>query len=683
MKRFNSRLAPLCLIACAAMVGAQTPPLRGGQHTPNMPNTDLATVAEVVGAAIGRTFIPDPRVRASISLVVPAGTPPWNSQQMYANFLAVLAQIGFSVVPAGGTTLKIVPEANARTLPGNDLPAGGALAPDDVVTDVLEVKNVSVQQVSQVLRQFMGQAGQIQPVPGTPFIIITDRFANVARLKKILARVDQSPSISDQMIPLQNALASEVVKVLTPLLQGQPADAASGAVAPKVQADDRTNKIIITGDAAQRLRIIALIEELDAPVSTGSGMEVVELRYAKAEELATTLTNFVNGTTSTGSSGGGGAAGGAPAAPSVAANADRSTKITAHEATNKLIITAAPRTLVVLKNIISALDVPPDQVLIEAIVAELTDSQAADLGVNWAVFSSDSNTNVPISGFISPVAGASIANAAAAVIDVEATIASGGLPQGATFGVGNVKDTGVSFAAMLRALNTDANNNIVSLPKVTATNNQEAEMKSGQQVPFVTGQYTNTGAGGNGGNNGAVNPFTTVNREDVGTTLKVTPQIIAGNDEVILKIELTSSELTRDSGDANSRITNTRSVKTNVRVRSGGMIVLGGMIKNNSQTSETRVPLLSRIPFFGELFRTRGGSHAKTNMMVFIQPKILRDAIQANAETAILYNGVRDDQQKQGSKKEPVRVLPKGAGPMLPEMPSPPPAVTPTSPARP
>jgi general secretion pathway protein D len=677
MKRFNSRLAPLCLLACAAMVGAQTAP-RPGFYTPNFQNQDIATVADAVGAAIGKTFIPDPRVRANISMSIPTGAPQLSAQQFYNMFLAVLAQNGFSVVPAGGNTLKIVPEQNARSMPGNDLPTGGNLAPDDVVTEVLEVKNISVNSAAQTLRQFMSQgAGQIAPMPGTPYMIVTDRAANVARIRKLLARVDQSPSISDQVVPLQNALASEVVKSLTPLLQAQPADAASGTAPPKVQADDRTSIIIVSGDAAQRLRITALIEAFDAPVSAGSGVEVVELKYALATDLATTLTAYVNGTSAT-ATGGAGAAGGA-AAPSIAANADRSTKITAHEATNKLIITAAPRSLVILKDIIAALDIPPDQVLIEAIVAELTDTQAADLGVNWAVFSNDSNTSVPISGFISPVAGASIVNAAAAVIDVEATIAAGGLPQGATFGVGNIKDTGVSFAAMLRAINTDANNNIVSLPKVTATNNQEAEMKSGQQVPFVTGQYTNTGAT-NGGSS-TVNPFTTVNREDVGTTLKVTPQIIADNDEVILKIDLVSSELTRDSGDAGSRITNTRSVKTNVRVRSGGMIVIGGMIKNNSQKSETRVPLLSRIPFFGELFRTRGGNQQKTNMMVFIQPKILRDAIQANAETAILYNGVRDGQQVQGARKELIPVLPRNSTPILPEMPPVPPAVTPTAPA--
>lgn len=687
MKRSIPRLAPLCLLLCAMMVGAQTTtPRPGGQITPDFRNQDIAIVAEAVGAAIGITFLPDPRVRANVSLTLPTGARPLTNQQFYAMFLSMLGQNGFVAVPAGNNTMKIVPEQNARTMPGNDLPTRTNLAPDEIVTDVLETKNVNGLQVSTVLRSFISQAGQIVPVPGTNSMIITDRAGNVARLKALLARVDQSSNSDIQMIPLENAIASEVARLLTSLLTATPADAGGGGVVPRVQADDRTNSIVVSGDPAQRLRISALASDLDAPVTTGGGTQVFALQYATAADLATTLNAQVTGQATTSGGGGGTAAAGAAAAPSVAANADRNVKIIAHEATNKLIITAPSRQMAALTSIIAELDVPPDQVHIEAIVAEISDRQAADLGVNWAVFSTDGNTNVPISGFISPIAGASLGEVAATVIDVEAVAGAGALPQGATFGVGKLRDTGVSFAAMLRALNTNGITNIVSLPNVTATNNQEAEMKSGQQVPFLTGSYTNTGGGGigggGGGNNGSVNPFNTVNREDVGTTLKVTPQIISGNDEVILKIELESSELSGQSGDGGSLITNTRSVKTSVRVRSNSTIVIGGMIKNGSDESETRVPLLSRIPLIGELFRTRTGSREKTNMMVFIQPRILRDAIQSNAETSSREGQLRNAEAEQKDKrKELLPLLPKQENSILPDIGSPPPGVTPTAPA--
>jgi general secretion pathway protein D len=678
MKRPSPRLAPLCLMLCAVMVGAQTPPPASQRYTPDFRNLDIAVVADAVGAAMGITFLPDARARANVTLALPPGARPLTAQQFYAMFLSMLGQYGFVAVPAGNNTMKIIPEGNARMVPGNDLPATSNLTPDEIVTDVLEIKNVSGQQVATVLRTFIGPAGQIIPVPGTNTMIITERAGNVARLKRILARVDQSSNSDIQMIPLENAIASEVATLLTSLLTAQPADAGSGNVVPRVQADARTNSIIVSGDPAQRLRISALASDLDAPVATGGGTQVFSLQYATATDLATTLNAQVTGQAATAGGGGGGAAG-AAAAPSVAANADRNVKILAHEATNKLIITAPSRQMAALTSIIEALDVAPDQVHIEAIVAEISDRQAADLGVNWAVFSTDGNTNVPIMGFNAPVAGAGLGEVAATVVDVESVIAAGALPKGATFGIGRLKDTGVSFAAMLRAVRTEGNDNIVSLPNVTATNNQEAVMKSGQKVPFVTGQFTNTGNGGGGG--GSVNPFTTVNRQDVGTTLTVTPQIISGNDEVILKIELVSSELSGQAGDAGSLITNERSVTTQVRVRSGGTIVIGGMIKSDSGNSTTRVPYLSRIPFFGELFKVRSGKRNKTNMMVFIQPKILRDAIQANAETAAKYNDLRDQVETQKGKKELLPLLPRDREPGLPELGPPPPAMTPTTPA--
>jgi general secretion pathway protein D len=231
------------------MVGAQTTtPRTGGQFTPDFRNQDISIVAEAVGAATGITFLPDPRVRANVSLTLPAGSRPLTAQQFYAMFLSMLGQNGFVAMPAGNNTMKIVPEGNARSMPGNDLPTSTNLVPDEIVTDVLETKNVNGLQVSTVLRSFISPAGQIIPVPGTNTMIITDRAGNVARLRRLLARVDQSSNSDIQMIPLENAIASEVARLLTSLLTAQPADAGGGGVVPRVQADDRTNSIVVSGD---------------------------------------------------------------------------------------------------------------------------------------------------------------------------------------------------------------------------------------------------------------------------------------------------------------------------------------------------------------------------------------------------------------------------------------------------
>ncbi len=424
-------------------------------------------------------------------------------------------------------------------------------------------------------------------------MIITDRASNVARIEKILARVDQSSNSSVDVIPLENAVATEVARLVTSFQTTQPTDATGGA-APRIVADDRTNSVYISGDPVQRLRIATLIASLDAPTSNGGGTKIIELKYAKAEDLATVLKAQISGTTtSTGAAG---------AAASAAAVADRTVTIQAEKQTNKLIITAPPRTMLSLQTIIEELDIPLKQVYIEAIIADVSDSQAADLGVNWAVYSNEEGTSVPAGGFISPV-GSGNGNPVS-IVDLAQAIANPAsattVPLGATFGIGRLRDNGLNLAGMVRALRSDGNTNVISYPNVTATNNVESELKSAQEVPFISGQFTNTGTGSGGGGGGSVNPFTTVNRQEVGTILKVTPQIIPGNGEVILNIDLESSELSGTAGDAGSLITNKRSVKTSVRVQSGNTIVIGGMMRDSKVTGETGVPYLRKIPLIGE-----------------------------------------------------------------------------------
>jgi general secretion pathway protein D len=663
------RLAQLwLLLLCSAMVGAQTAtPSRTAAITPNFQNVDILVVAEAVGAATGVTFIPDPRVRANVTLINPR---PMTPQQLYFAFLSILQVHNFAA-SREGNVVKIVPDANVRTLPGNDMPENMNMGGDEMVTTVLEARNISPLQLSQVLRQFVAQYGQLLPVPGTNSMIITDRASNVRRIQKILARVDQSSNSSVDVIPLENAVASEVVRLITALTTGQPADAAGGSV-PRVIADDRTNSVMVSGDPAQRLRIATWVDSLDAPGKDGGGTRVLELKYAKAEDLAAVLKAQISGATATT-----GATGGAATA-SAAAIADRSVTILADKQTNKLIITAPPRTMLSLMTIINELDVPLKQVFIEAIIADVSDSQAADLGVNWAVYSNENGTNVPAGGFISPV-GSGNGNPVS-IVDLAQTIANPAsatsVPLGATFGIGRLSDNGINLGVMVRALRSDGNTNVISYPNVTATNNVESELKSAQEVPFISGQFTNTGTGTGGGGGGSVNPFTTVNRQEVGTILKVTPQIIPGNGEVILNIDLESSELSGTAGDAGSLITNKRSVKTSVRVQSGSTIVIGGMMRDSKVTGETGVPYLRKIPLLGELFKTRNGKRGKSTLMIFIQPRVLNDAVQTHAETSAKYDDIRDMQRLQNNHREILPLLPFDNPPELPVLPLPLPPVS-------
>ncbi|MEO6080347.1 MAG: type II secretion system secretin GspD [Steroidobacteraceae bacterium] len=660
MKRSTPRVAQLCLLLlCSALVGAQTTTPRSTtqRYTIDWRNVDINEVAVTVGEATGITFIVAPGVSARVTVVNPQ---PMTAQQLYALFQNILAVHALAAVRTENG-VKIQSEQVARVT-ATELPASQNGSGEEIVWAVLETKNINVNGISQVLRQMLTpNSGLLNNVPGTNSMIVSDRASNVIKLKKILAQVDQAPNSDVQVIRLENAIAAEVARSLVPLLTVQAADAAVGGVAPRVSADERTNSIYIIGDPSQRLRASALVDSLDAPVSNSGGTRVIPLKYADATDLAATLKAQVTGVTAAAS----GPTGAAGAASSVAAVADKNVVIQAHKESNSLLITAPPRTMTALQEIINALDITQPQVHIEAIVAEITDRKAADLGVNWAVFSNEENTNVPLMSFIQPVNGGTIANLAATVLDPAAAIAAGGLPQGATFGIGRISDTGISFAAMLSAIRTDGNSNIISLPNVTAKNNKEAEMKSGQKVPFVTSRLSNIGNGGNGGNN-LGNPLTNVERSDVGTTLKVTPQIIFGTDEVILKIDLTSSALAGTTGDAGSLITNERSVKTEVQVNSGQTIVIGGMISNDSNSSESRVPGLGRIPLLGELFRVRSGKREKRNLMIFIQPRILRDARQASIETSGRYNQIRNLQLLQKNQKEIMPLLPFDTPPELP-----------------
>lgn len=659
------------LVVAGSLAIAQQPPARppaqpsnGQRITPNFKDADIVQIAEAVGAATGKNFILDPRVRAQVTML---SSTPLSPDGFYEAFLSILQVHSFVAMPAGNNIYKIVPDATARSMPGDDLPDRVSRTSDEIVTQVIQVKNVNAAQLVPILRSLVNQNGHLAAYPPSNILIISDRAANVNRIQRIIGRIDQAGDSDVEIVPLQNASASDVVRNITQLFQQQAAQEGATGNPMKMVADDRSNAVLVSGDPAQRLRVKALIALLDTPLQTGGGTYVRYLRYADAEKLAPKLKEQITGQAQ--------AAPGAPgagAATTPSAQADKGTMIWAEPETNALVITAAPKQMRQINAIIDKIDIRRMQVLVEAIIADVNEDKSAELGVNWAAWSNDNDTRIPVGGFIQPVAGTSIVDLARLIQDPSNAATSGiSAPTGTTLGIGRIAATGVNFAAMIRAMRSDANTNIIAKPSTITMDNQEAQLKVAQEVPFITGSYSSTGVGGT---NGAVNPFQTVQREEVGTILKVTPQL-NGSNTVILKIELESSNLAASVAGAVDLITNKRTFSTNVMIEDGGIVVLGGLIQDTSLQGEQRVPFLGRIPIIGLAFKTRNAQKTRNNLMVFIRPKILRDGVQASFETDAKYNYIRDEQKKQ-NKTEILPLLPGTKKPMLDPPPPPPPPGT-------
>jgi len=654
--RYRARLTAFA-VACALTWGAapaqqQQQQAQGQQQTtitPAFRDADLTQIIEAVSQITGKTFIVDPRVRAQVTIL---SSTPMSPDAFYETFLSILQVHGFVAVPAGNS-IKIIPDANARQLPGQeDLPDRVKSDSDEFITQVIAVRNVSAAQLVPVLRPLIPQYGHLVAYPASNMLIISDRASNVSRMMRIIQRIDQGGDEEIDIVRLENASAAEIVRVVNALNQGAGQQAEAASTGAKLVADDRTNSVLISGEKAARLRLKTLVTHLDTPLETGGDTRVRYLNYADAEQIAGKLKEQVTGITQ--------AAPGAPAAAGGAqAAADRNTTIWADKQTNALVITAPPKIMRSIMSVVDKLDIRRLQVLVEAILVDISESKSAELGVNWAVGNTDSNSTVPIGTFNQTVGGSSIGSIAAAIQDpssIDPTL----LPSGLTLGAGRFLSSGTNFALLLRALRGDSNTNILQTPSVITLDNEEAEIKVAQEVPFLTGSFTNTGASNA---QGQVNPFQTIQREEVGTILKITPQINEG-DAVMLKIEQEDSSVAQGTQGAVDLITNKRTVTTTVLVDDGGVVILGGLITDTAREGENRVPILGSIPLIGELFKTRSGAKEKRNLMLFIRPTIIRDGAQAAIETNAKYNVVRNQQLQRRHGK--VNLLPGERQPLLP-----------------
>jgi general secretion pathway protein D len=584
---------------------------------------------------------------------------------------------GFVAIPAGNI-IKIVPDANMRQYAADDLPDHVSATSDEMVTQVLAVQNISASQLVPVLRPLMPQNAQLSAVTGANILILSDRASNVNRMMRIIARIDQVGNSDIDVIPLQSATAADTARVLTTLL-AQTGEAATGV---KIVADDRSNSILVSGDATLRLRIRTLVTHLDTPIDTGTTTQVRYLRYSDAEDLAGRLKEQLSGSGASGSAstmnkllernnansqptpnaqGNTVRPAGTDAAASAGGSATLSlaggtATIWADKATNSLVITAGQRTLRAVNAVIDKLDIRRAQVLVQAIIVAVSVDKTADLGVNWAVDAAA--TGIGVGGFIAPVGGSSIIDL---LNDAQtpANLASNP-PTGTTIGIGKLTASGINFAAVLRALQSDVRTNIIATPQVVTRDNQEAKMEVAQEVPFLTGQYSTT--------NGTGSAFQTIQREEVGTILTVTPTINEG-DAVLLKLQIESSSLAGASAGAVDLITNKNVITTSVLIKDGNTLVLGGLIQDNVNNNDTSVPFLGHLPIIGELFRARNTSKTKTDFLIFLQPHILRDDKQAAIETDAKYNYLRDEQRRLNKDQDAkLPLLPFQPADVMPEI---------------
>ena len=650
---FLALLTSLMLAAISSTTLAQQAPGDtanagdGARMTLNFVETDIREVAGSIGQITGKNFILDPRVKGRVTVV---SSTPISTDAVYETFLSVLQVNNFAAVPAGKNMIKIIPAVDARSVAGNDLPRSLEGPTDDIVTHVVEVRNVNAAQLVPILRPLVPQTGHLAAYSGSNMLIISDRAGNVQRIMRIIDRIDRTSDDDVEVIPLEHASASETVRVISQLTKSAAADATSRP--PTLVADDRTNSVLISGDKSDRLRLRALISHLDTPLESGGNTQVIYLRYANAENLATILQSQVSETKQASEADSGGTA-----RDSAFGNA-----VILHESdTNALVITAAPKVMRTLQTIIEKLDIRRAQVHVEAIIAEVSSDNSAELGVQWAVEGTGSNTPIAMSNFPQGD-GTSIGQIGAAVANDDASglagLANAG---GLTLGFGRVVSGATSFVGLLRALTGNSSTNILSTPSITTMDNEEAVIEVGQEVPFKTGQFTNTG-----GNQGAVNPFQTIQREDVGLSLKVTPQI-SDSDTISLKIEQEVSSIAQGVQGASDIVTNKRTITTNVLAENGEIIVLGGLIDDQVRESESAVPVLGAIPLLGELFRYRSSNKVKRNLMVFMKPSIMRDARDAAIYTNEKYKYIREMQMDEEGKPNDVQLMYGEEQPLLPE----------------
>lgn len=600
-------LAPLPLLAAEPGIEPGTDSQEG--WTINLRDADIRAFIDQISQLTGQTFIVDPRVRGQVSVVSNATL---SLSEVYQLFLSVMATHGFSVLTQGDVA-RIVPNAEAKSEAG-----GGPTGGDLLETRVIQVQHSSATELIPLIRPLIPQYGHLAAVSSANALIISDRSANIARIEDLVRQLDRTESDDFSVINLQHGWALDIAEVLTnTLTRGEGSDTAGS----RIIADSRTNRLIFTGPIQARQKLASLAQTLDTPSTRSANTRVIRLRHNDAKALAETLGDISEGMA-------------APVDGETMTSRPQNILIRADESLNALVMLADPELIGQLESIVRQLDVPRAQVMVEAAIVEVSGDITDALGVQWAV---------DARGSTGGAGGVSFGNTGLSIGSVLNSINENeipsNLPDGAIIGIGTR-----SFGALITALSANSKSNLLSTPSLLTLDNQEAEILVGQNVPFQTGAYTTDAAG-------ATNPFTTIEREDIGVTLRVVPHI---NEGATLRLEIEqeissiapTASLTAQAVDL---VTNKRSIKSTILAEDGQVIVLGGLIQDDITRTDSKVPLLGDIPFLGALFRSTQETQIKRNLMVFLRPTVIRDRAGLAALAGKKYSDIRVIETDSGS----------------------------------
>jgi len=569
--------------------------------TINLKDADIRAFIDQISQLSGQTFIVDPRVKGQVSVVSNATL---SLSEVYQLFLSVMATHGFSVLTQGDVA-RVVPNAEAKAEAGGG-PSGG----DQLETRVIQVQHTSAAELIPLIRPLVPQFGHLAAVSSANALIISDRSANIARIQDLVRQLDRAESNDYGVLNLQHGWAVDIAEVLRNSLLRGDAKTTSGV---QIIADSRTNRLIFIGPNEARGKLASLAQSLDTPTTRSANTRVIRLRHNDAKSLAETLGDISEGLKG-------------PDDGETASRRPQNILIRADESLNALVLLADPELIGTLESIVRQLDIPRAQVMVEAAIVEVSGDITDALGVQWAV---DARGGTGGAGGVSfGNTGISVGSVLNAINENEIP---DNLPDGAIIGIGTR-----SFGALVTALSANSKSNLLSTPSLLTLDNQEAEILVGQNVPFQTGSYTTDAAGAN-------NPFTTIERQDIGVTLKVTPHI---NEGATLRLQIEqeissiapSASLTAQAVDL---VTNKRAIKSTILAEDGQVIVLGGLIQDDVTRTNAKVPLLGDIPLLGALFRSTQETHVKRNLMVFLRPTVIRDRAGLAALSGKKYSDIR------------------------------------------
>ena len=571
-------------------------------------NEFVAQVADITG----KTFVIDPRLKGNVTVI---SETPMDKDAVYALFLSVLRLHNFTAVPSGDI-IRIQQNATGKQTPGTkgDL---SAVAPEELVTRVIAAQNVDSAELVKILRPLIPQYGHIASVAEPNVVIISDHADNIVRLKQIIANIDVSDEEEVIMLPLKEAWVGTVVAILEKVAPDQIGRNSKGPQRVQVIANERNNSLVLRGKPRPIAEVLKIVDKLDQPATTTDATQVIMLNHADAAAVATILNGITSGR------------------PQTEDAPDQETTIQADESLNAIVARADPGTMSEILQVIKKLDIRKSQVLIEAAIVEVTIDENSDLGIELAAADARGETVPFISTSLEGVIASLFSDLVSEdgdSVDVLAGLASVTSP---TLAAAKIDADAISFGGVVTALATHSDANLLSTPSILTLDNEEAKILVGREVPFRTGSFTTTG-------DGTSNPFTTVQREDVGVELTVTPHIHDGSSvRLAVNQQITNVLATPVGGNAFADVvTSKRTIETTILAEDQQTIVLGGLIQDDVNESNSKVPLLGDIPVLGNLFKSRSKTKAKTNLLVFLRPTVIRNEEQAASVTSEKYGEI-------------------------------------------